>query len=268
MKDLKYLVLMMLPLLFSSVSEAQPAESQRLNGVYEELTDERQIIAYDHIREADVFWRKRIWRVIDAREKMNKTFVYPKRPLIDILLESVMSERVTVFEDEDYTIVKTAKDVSTIGAGTDTIAEYDEFGNYVGEKVVQNEFDPTTVMRFRIKEDWFFDEETSTMQVRIIGIAPLFFDEEIGMDIPMFWAYYPDLRSIMVNEEVFNPLNDAIFFTWEDLFEMRLFSSYIMKVSNVYDRRIVDYATGVDALLESDRVEDMLFKTEHDLWSY
>jgi len=246
---------------------AQPAQSQKLDGVYEPKVEERQIIPYDHIREADVFWQKRVWRIIDSREKMNKTFVYPKKPLITILLDAVLSERITVFEKDEFKTVRTAQAVSEIGAGYDTIADYDQHGNYIGDRVVYNEFDPTTVTKFRIKEDWFFDEETSTMQVRILGIAPLYTDVDLG-DIPMFWAYYPDMRPIFVNIPVFNPFNDAIYTTWEDLFEMRLFSSYIMKISNIYERRISDYATDVDGLLEADKWEEHIFNFEHDLWSY
>ena len=83
----------------------------------------------------------------------------------------------------------------------------------------------------------------------------------------MFWIYYPELRKILVNKEVFNPMNDSQLLSWDDIFEMRLFSSKITKVSNVWDRRISDYATGVDAMLEHDRVRQELFEYEHDLWS-
>jgi hypothetical protein len=47
-----------------------------------------------------------------------------------------------------------------------------------------------------------------------------------------------------------------------------MFSSYIVKESNVYDRSIQSYARGVDALLESERIKEELFTVEHDLWHY
>jgi hypothetical protein len=52
------------------------------------------------------------------------------------------------------------------------------------------------------------------------------------------------------------------------LFEARLFESYIYKESNVYDRGIQEYATGMDALLESDKIKYEMFNYEHDLWNY
>ena len=56
--------------------------------------------------------------------------------------------------------------------------------------------------------------------------------------------------------------------SFNDFFEKRMFSSYIAKESNVYDRYILSYAKGMDALLESERIKNDLFIQEHDLWHY
>ena len=40
------------------------------------------------------------------------------------------------------------------------------------------------------------------------------------------------------------------------------------KESNVYDRRLEDYLTGVDILLESEKIKSEIFNFEQDLWSY
>ncbi|MEX2588914.1 MAG: gliding motility protein GldN, partial [Chitinophagales bacterium] len=87
-------------------------------------------------------------------------------------------------------------------------------------------------------------------------------------DQVLFWCYYPELRPILAQYRVFNRHNDATTVSWEDLFEMRFFSSYIIKESNVQDRRIQDYTAGVDALLEADKIKYEIFNFEHDLWSY
>ena len=84
----------------------------------------------------------------------------------------------------------------------------------------------------------------------------------------MFWVYYPELRKFLASYPVYNPYNDASLMSWEDLFEMRYFSSYIYKETNPQDFRIEDYLSGVDALYESDRIKLKLFEKEHDLWSY
>ena len=235
---------------------------------------EKEVIPYDNVREADVLWQKRIWRIIDSREKMNLPFKYEGidwkdlKPLIFVLRDAAVSGEITVYQEDNFKVVKLPADVAKIGAGNDTIPLTDLDGNYLKDTVLVREFDPTRVSKYRIKEDWFFDEETSTMQVRIIAIAPLYYDDQIQLDLPMFWAHYPTARNVLVKQEVFNPRNDAVRLTWDDLFEMRLFSSYIYKESNVFDRRIQDYLTGTDALRESDRIKQDIFEYEHDVWSY
>src|SRR5690606_30635274 len=123
-----------------------------------------------------------------------------------------------------------------------------------------------------IKEDWIFNENTSTLICRIIGIAPVMpSTDESGVSIgdkTLYWVYYPDLRPVLARKEVYNPKNDAVRLSWEDLFEARMFESVIYKESNVFHRNIADYAQGVDGVLEADRIKQTMFEWEHDLWSY
>ena len=85
---------------------------------------------------------------------------------------------------------------------------------------------------------------------------------------PLFWLYYPECRYVFANADVFNLFNDAQRRTYEDLFQKRYFSSYIIKESNVYDRNVSEYARGMDALAQSEKIKEELFLLEHDLWHY
>ncbi len=238
------------------------------------LTNEKRLLAYDHVREADIFWEKRIWRVIDIREKMNLPFAYPERPFFSILMDAAINSEITVYstEDDKFSASLTPSEVATMGATIDTVITFDPETYEEQLQVVRNDINPEDVKRFRLKEVWFFDEETSTLQVRILGIAPLVdkTDENGNFlyEKPMFWVYYPEAREILSRERVFNIGNDASPITWEDLLEMRYFASYIYKESNVRDRRIQDYLTGIDLLLEADKIKQEIFNFEHDLWSY
>ncbi len=236
---------------------------------------EKRVLTYDDIREADVFFEKRIWRVIDVREKINKPFVYPKQPFVAIIMDAAKASEVTLYstvDGDEFKTKLTADEVSQMGASVDTVVTYDPETYEEKIKIVRNELNPEDIKRFRLKEVWFFDKESSTLQTRILGIAPI---KEVKDDKgnfrfeqPMFWAYYPILRQILAKHEAFNPLNDAQRMTWEDVFEMRLFSSYIMKESNVYDRRVQDYKQGIDILLEGENIKNTIFNFEHDLWTY
>ena len=270
--------------LFATMATAQPIGEEEyesevithekvMDGIYEdELMASTPPLKYENIRQADVFWEKRIWRVLDVREKMNKPFVYPESPFINIILEAAQQGEISVYMDEKFTMPLSEDETKNIGVSIDTTIVFDPVTFVETPVVTRNILNWEDVKRFRLKEVWFFDEETSTMQVRIIGIAPLreVYDDQgnFKYEQPMFWAYYPQLRKVLASQEVFNPLNDAGRMSWEDIMEMRYFASYIYKESNVYDRRLQDYASGVDLLLEAGKIKDELFNFEHDLWSF
>jgi gliding motility associated protien GldN len=238
------------------------------------LTYEKRVLPYDNVREADIFWEKRIWRVIDTREKMNLPFAYPDHPFFTILMDAAKSGEITVYstEDDKFSNPFTPEEVKSIGVSRDTIYVTDPETYETTMQVVTNELNPEEIKRYRIKEVWFFDIETSTLQVRILGIAPMIDNKDdngnFRFEQPLFWVYYPEARKVLAHERVFNFYNDASPMSWEDLFEMRFFSSYIWKESNVYNRCIQDYVSGVDILLESQRIKSEIFNFEHDLWSY
>ncbi|MCP4122561.1 MAG: gliding motility protein GldN [Bacteroidetes bacterium] len=236
--------------------------------------DERAPLAYDYLRQADIFWHKIIWRVLDCREKMNRPLVAPKSPLISVIMDAAIAGTVTLYDglDDEFTIPVDLNSIPALSSQSDSIYVYNPATDMDELTVITNDFNPETVNKFRIKEVWYFNEETSTMENRILGIAPIM--EKYGEfgnyqgDVPLFWASFPELRATLVKSEAYNPFPNGIKLTFDDLFAMRLFSSYIMKQDNVEDLRIQDYTTGINALYESERITEELFNFEHDLWSY
>lgn len=238
------------------------------------LLQERQILPYQPLREADIFWEKRIWRVVDFREKMNQPFAYPEAPFFNIIKDAALQGDITLYstEDDKFSFPLNEDDIRSILFKSDTVSIFHP-DTYIEEiKIVQTEINWEEVKRIRIKEQWFFDENTSTLQVRILGIAPMInVNDENGnfrFEKPLFWAYYPEMRPIFARKKVFNSLNDAALTSWDDLFERRFFASYIFKQSNVRDERLQSLYSGVDLLLEADKIKQEIFNFEHDLWSY
>ena len=254
----------------------QTNEDLPLDDIVEKtLVEERRVLPYQPLREADVFWEKRIWRVIDIREKMNLPFAYPEKPFFTIVMEAAMNGEIGAYRVNDYDKFDSRlqpDEVASMGSNIDTVITFDPETYEEQVQVVRNDLNPEDVKQFRVKEVFFFDEETSSMQVRILGIAPLLDVKDDNGNFrftkPMFWIYYPECRELFARHNVFNPGNDADLGTWEDLFERRYFSSYIMKESNVYNRRIEDYLTGLDILMEADKIKQEIFNYEHDFWSY
>lgn len=266
---------------------AMPAANAQkvLDGAWvKENTPTRRVVPYTHVREADVMWHKRIWRTIDLREKINHPLYYPtsemedRKSLFQALKKGIEEGTITAYGnaalDDEFTEPLTiAQAQQTLGDTVRNMIEnLDNPGTF--EEVVSYEEVPSAeIKRYRIKEDWFFDRERSIMDVRIIGIAPMRETYEADMVTvkgykPLFWVYFPEARYVLANYDVFNRHNDAERRTFEDIFWKRRFSSYIIKQSNVYDRYISDYKTGIDKLLKAEEVKNDIFIMEHDLWSY
>ena len=248
-----------------------------MNDIVENNTmRERRVLQYENLREADIMWKRRIWRVIDVKEKINLPFINPQRPLITILLEAAQAGDLRVFDPiggDNFSMLMNEKTLTDLAGGVDSVRVLNP-ETYEEEIVLEERiFDPTSVLRYRIQEMWFFDKESSTMKVRILGIAPMIQEttESAARTIerPMFWVYYPEARQLLANESAFAYGNDAANRSWEDVFEYRFFNSYITKASNVLDERIDrPERSGREQLRESERIKQEIFNYEQDLWSY
>jgi gliding motility associated protien GldN len=269
--------------LFIGLSTSLSAQNV-LDGVYvREHSPTRMPVPLSYLREADVMWSKKVWRIIDLKEKMNLPFYFPtekindRRSLNDILYDAVKEGTLTAYTDEEFTLPMTRDEFQRIGgAGADTTQITDPEPPYLTrDTVIIREFSTANVIAYRVKEEWFFDKQRSVMDVRIIGLAPLIYAvddkgnrREGDLKIPIMWIYYPEARKILANQEVFMRQNDSDRRTWDDIFLKRMFASYIYKENNVFDRRIEDYKQGMDALIEADRIKNDITNMEHDLWEF
>jgi gliding motility associated protien GldN len=242
---------------------------------------ERQIMAespplkYAPLREADILWEKRIWRVIDTREKMNLPFRAPESALFLILKEAAVAGTLPVYSTEDDHFSKrlTREEVIRFCYRQDTVATFDVETGEDQVQIVQNELDWEQVKRFRIKEVWYFNSRTSALEKRILGIAPMIdvLDEngDFKFEQPLFWVYYPQARPLLAQHKVVTPGgNLSANVSWEDWMEMRHFSSMITKENNVHDLRLQDQYTGLELLDQSQRIHHTLFNLEHDMWTF
>lgn len=256
-----------------------------LDGLYpKEHVANRKPIPYAHVREADVLWAKKIWRIIDLREKINLTMYYPlnqmddRMNLIDLLMYGIQYEGLTAYgtNDDEFKVPMTWEQVSeAMGAVSDSTWVTDPETGQMDLKVVVGDIKSDEIKQIMLKEIWFFDRNYSRMDVRIIGLCPIreYVRETGGQEqlrkAQVFWIYFPEARDLFARHEVFNPHNDSQRRTFDDIFNKRFFGSYIYKESNVYNnRRIEDYAAGMEAMMESERIKQELFNIEHDMWEF
>ena len=237
------------------------------------INKNRHILQPPHVNERDVMWEKRIWREIYVQERMNQHFGHVKAPLIEILIKEAKAGNLNIYHpiNDEFTVKMEPCDLDNLGGGYDTIPFYNPETYIDSFVVVHNEFNPEDVVSYRLKEVWYFDSKLSRLNVRILGIAPIAkkYDDRgnIVAITPLFWVYYPDARGILTENNCYNPNNDADRLTWDDIFQARYFTSIITKESNNQDRRIIDYAEGIDGLYEAERIHNKIFNFEQDLWS-
>jgi gliding motility associated protien GldN len=246
-------------------------------------TEFKKPIPYSPLRQADVIYSKRVWQVIDFREKINQPFYYPLKDhlrwksFIATIMESVKSGELTAYDaekDDEFTTPMSITAVDALLRGTEKVTpQYDIDGNYIGDTTIYTgRFDKADVKKLRIKEVWYFDKQRSQLQVRILGLCPVWeYIDNTTQQLytrPLFWIYFPEARSVLARAEVFNRKNGAERRTYDDIFWKRMFSSYVYKEENVYDRLISAYASGMDALLESERIKNDVFEIEQHMWEY
>ncbi len=265
----------------------------------------RKPIVLPPINEGDVAWSILVWRIIDVREKMNQQFYFPqgsmkeRKNLMNVLLDGIQNHGLTAYDviNDEFKVPISYEDImKKLDAGEQTIQVRNRLTGELEEQVVASEGTGTSeVLQFMLKEQWVFDRNSSTLQSRILGICPIrVYEKQVdyveplnrGEDIEstiayedeiqepklrqqLFWVYYPEARPLLATNEAFGRNNDSHRLSYDDIFIKRYFSSFITQHSNVYDNRAIsDYATGLDQIIESERIKEEILRFENDLWEY
>ncbi|MDR1668065.1 MAG: gliding motility protein GldN [Bacteroidales bacterium] len=250
-------------------------------------------IPYAYVREADVLFSKTIWRMVDLREKRNLPLYYPTQNigsrvnLTNLLLKAVESGEIIAYDTSDpnnefvHPLTGEQLDVQ-FGAKHDTIQVSDADGNMIAqERVVGRQTDQ--VKKFLVKEKIYFDKKHSILNREVIGICPIrVFSRDDGSSeseedgggaelqmVKTMWIYVPEARSILSRHPVFNRFNDSQEQSFDDFLMQHRYDGHIYQISNVYNNRTIEeYASGIDALYEAQRIENEIFEWEQDLWEY
>ena len=246
-------------------------------------------VPYPYLREADVMWSKTVWRIIDLHEKINLPLYYPtvkiegRYSLIDLLLYGIKNEGIVAYspdEDSEFSNPLSWKDVENrFGVTNDTFQIENPETGLVESKIIKNEINTAEVKKIMLKELWYFDKQRSKLEVRIIGLCPIREYEKTESNEEneeselkqkkIFWFDFSSVRFLLASHYVFNQFNDIANISFDNLFFKRRFSSYIYKESNVYNNRTIgEYKTGLDEMLESEKIQNDIFVMEHDLWEH
>ena len=257
-----------------------------------EILKDKEPIPYPPLRESDIFWSRRVWRIIDLRERLNYPLYYPtdvvqaRKSFVQALVSAIQSGTIKAYDtDSDEFITELSPEAlrSRFEATDRTVVQPKLDGSGDTTIVIRGEFNWGEVKELYVKEDWFFDKHHSQMFVRIIGICPVRVyakeiqtaDEEEDavselVKKQLFWIYYPEARKILANTPCFVGESEVTQLSFDDLFQKRRFASYIRAISNNQNNRQIHNYTrnGMEAMLESERLKQEIFNFESDLWEY
>ncbi|MFC2119344.1 gliding motility protein GldN [Bacteroidota bacterium] len=291
---MKKLLIIGIGILLLSTNPTVKAQSyDGLDLIYnKQHTVNKKPIPYQTVREADLFWSKVIWRIVDLREKINHPLYFPTQPIgsrrsmIDVILEAVDSLGLQAYSPRDdnneFKVPITFEDIKEEFDATEKIQEViqDNITEETTMDTIVGQIHSEEVMQILVKELWFFDKQRSVMDVRVIGFCPirLYYQDQAIDDAnlnleptkkKLFWVKYTEARPFLANSEVFNPGNDAARLSFDDIFYKRKFNGYIVKESNVWDNRNINsYLSGMEIMMETNRIEEFIFNFGHDLWEY
>jgi gliding motility associated protien GldN len=282
-------------LTLSSSAQSEMKEPLVNDGIYERETIKQRIpVPYPHLREADMIWTKRVWRIVDLRQRMNHPLYFPttrmhdRSSLVQRLIDAIKYNEINAYDadvdDEFSALISYDQILAKLEANDRERADVSPITGRDTVIVIPGSIKWTEIRELEIKEEWYFDRQHSTMHVRIIGICPIRVytripqgasDDDLEIQgetlkTRLFWVYYPHARSVLANTAAFNSNNDAQRNSFDDLFFKRRFSSYIVAESNVHNnRRIFEYVFGgLPNMQESERIKSEIFNWEHDVWEY
>lgn len=258
---------------------------------------------YPRVKKEDVIFAKRLKRDIYFVEESNK-YMVPKtaeQNLLYLLLNAVKDNKIDAYQTWNDNTNKLIDLIAypDLMKKTDTyagLADVTQAGESPGMRKKSG---------LRLIEDWYFDKNRSEFKPYIIAIGlivpstaqavdinnlfgapnmppnPTKLDDpsvkvgEVGSGmVALFYVNYPTIREELCKSKVFHP-NSVISYSFDDVFQLRYFNSLIIEERNPDGGKIGDSKddkgknmTGLDKLLEADRVKKSLMQYEQDMWNY
>ena len=245
------------------------------------------------VHESYIMWKKTVTRSLDLREKQNLPLFSSNKELVRLIIEAVKAgilepylsdsldkgkkltkdEFVEKLREPSEEAVLTEEEKAFVAQNK---ADDGGFGGPAAAPSGPSYFQPNQLYKIEIKEDVLFDRQRSRLYYDIQSITvkiPAELDPKGIEGIAGSFKYKDLVENVFKknpNAIWFNPVNDAEHKNLADAFDLRLFSSRIIKVSNPKDQFLDDIynESQKQGLMSSTWTEFELMEFEHNLWEF
>lgn len=232
----------------------------------------------------DILWKKTLWRMIDMREQVNFPLYYPLKEVngqlnffltvFNLLIENKVyayeySDKKEDFSPEKKYTIEQIINETNVDFFETQIKDNGDTAYIINEVDIPSE----GVLKFYMKEIWYFDALESSMKFKIEAIAPqLSYIDEDGraQKKVLYWIPFDQLRPWLAKQPVVvNNMNTTAHISYDDLFQKRKFSGHIYKEDNLQNRSLIEYCKNAEEVrYEQERIENEILNFEMDLWEY
>lgn len=239
------------------------------------------------IHVSDQMYRKGVTRALDLREKQNKPLFSLNKEISALLIDAVLkgalhpyandslNSKLTLDEFNEKLKAPAAADIPE--DTVELILTYGEDWRTIVAGLKDEKYLPRDLYQLEIKEDVIFDNERSRLYYEIQSIT-LFVPSDNPKNIKMIqlpiasFSYKELVENVLKDNPKaiwYNVQNDREHKNMADAFDLRLFSSYITKVSNPNDAYLTDiYQDQKKGIMAASWAAQELLEYEHNLWEF
>jgi len=238
------------------------------------------------VHSSDIMYKRTVIRAIDLRETQNKALYAKNRELSKYIVEAVKSGALTPYANDSLSRRMAMSEflynlsIPDANPPIDTLDMFNQFGDDWRSQVpppMNNYYFASDLYQLEIKEEVLFDKQRSRMYNNIVAVT-VYIPADHPSNIRGIQTVAASFSYKELCEKVFadnastnwiNEQNEEAHLNFKEAFELRLFSSYIIKVGNAKDAYLSDiYKDQYTGLLASHWAAAELMEYEHNMWEY
>lgn len=244
--------------------------------------------AQKNIRESDQMYKKTVVRALDLRERQNEPLFSKNREITPHLIQAVKQGKLTPYASDSLgtkitaeqflkKMIMPSEEVEITDTTTLQILYPETWRDMLENPPAPQYYLARDLYQMEIKEEVIFDKQRSKMYYDIKAIT-IFIPADHPANLKGIQEVVASFHYKEATEKVFkdnpnaiayNTQNDAQHKNLADAFELRLFSSYLVKVSNANDLFISDlYQDQQTGMMASLWAAEELLEYEHHLWEF